>query len=60
MRALGQLELDALHIAIIAIVIVIEHKQTNVINVIMHPLIYKIENFMVHWYVYITLFEQAE
>ena len=47
MRALGQLELNALHIAIIVIVIVIEHKQINVINVIMHPLIYIIENFMV-------------
>ena len=58
MRALGQLELDALHIAIIAIVIVIEHKQTNVINMIMHSLIYIIENFMV--LVYITLLEQAE
>ena len=58
MRALGQLELNALHIAIIVIVIVIEHNQINVINVIMHPLIYIIENFMV--LVYITLLEQAE
>ena len=58
MRALGQLELDALHIAIIVFIIVIEHKQTFVINVIMHPLIYIIENFMV--LVYITLLEQAE